>query len=136
VAIGERIKFLLTSLRMSTRAFSQALELSGSTVNNYITKGTMPGADVIEKIALTYSNVNIVWLVTGQGEPFLPGGAQHRSAIYIADYERERDALKAECEYLRKDIEFLSEKLDLKDHIIYAKDETIAALRGSTKRPY
>jgi transcriptional regulator with XRE-family HTH domain len=136
VAIGERIKFLLTSLRMSARAFSQALELSDSTVNNYIAKGTMPGADVIEKIALTYSNVNIVWLVTGQGEPFLPGGPQHRSATYIAEYERERDAFKAECDYLRKDIEFLSEKLDLKDHIIYAKDETIAALRGSTKRPY
>jgi hypothetical protein len=121
---------------MSARAFSLALGVSGNTVHNYTAKGTMPGADFIERIALTFSNVNLVWLVTGQGEPFLHGEGQHRSPTYIADYERERDAYKVECDLLRKDIEALKDKLDLKDHIIYAKDETIAALRGSIKRPY
>jgi transcriptional regulator with XRE-family HTH domain len=136
VPIGDRIKDLISSLGMSAKRFSETLEVSDRTFFNYTSKGTIPGSDFIEKIALTYSKVNIVWLITGQGEPFPPGGPEHRSVFYISDLEHERDNYKMQLELANKEIEHINDKLDLKDHIIYAKDETIAALRGSTKRPY
>jgi hypothetical protein len=67
-------------------------------------------------------------------------GPEHRSVFYLSDLEHERDNYKMQLELANKEIEYLKEKLDLKDHIIYAKDETSprygAALKDLINLPY
>jgi hypothetical protein len=58
---------------MSVRAFSAALDTPASTTRNYLDKGTKPSTDYIERIAEHFDTVNLHWLITGQGAPFLAG---------------------------------------------------------------
>ena len=75
-SINDRIKVLISALNISARAFSHSLQVSESTTRNYLDKGSKPSTDYIERIANQYSKVNLVWLITGQGEPFLAGAGE------------------------------------------------------------
>ena len=70
--VNQRAKFLIEHMRLSARAFSEAIDESPTNTHNYIGKrNSMPGADYIEKILNRFDNVNPIWLITGRGEPFI-----------------------------------------------------------------
>lgn len=65
--IKERIHLLIKELNMSARAFSLSIGQSDSWSR---TIGKTIGADVISNILRTYPEVNVRWLITGNGEMF------------------------------------------------------------------
>lgn len=69
--INQRLNFLLKELGIKAGPFARALDLSETTIRNYVDRTAKPSSDVLEKIANTFRQVNLVWLVTGEGEPFL-----------------------------------------------------------------
>ena len=69
--IGQRIKFLLDELGLSIRKLARTLDVSDTNIRNYIERGSKPSSDVIEKILRSFPQLNSLWLITGQGEPFL-----------------------------------------------------------------
>jgi transcriptional regulator with XRE-family HTH domain len=75
-SIGQRIRFLMTGLNLKVSTFARALEVSETNIRNYLERGTKPSSDVLEKLANTFEQVNIVWVVTGKGDPFLPGASE------------------------------------------------------------
>ena len=70
--VNERLKFLIGALKLSARAFSAQLEISESSTRNYLDKGTKLNSDYLERIAYHFKNVNLNWLITGEGEIFTP----------------------------------------------------------------
>lgn len=65
--IKERIQALIKALGISGREFCKSIGQSDSwnrTIGNSI------GSDVVSKILTTYPQVNIKWLVLGEGEKF------------------------------------------------------------------
>ncbi|AMJ65923.1 transcriptional regulator [Hymenobacter sp. PAMC 26628] len=159
--INERLKFLIEALGMSARAFSAAIGSGDTNTRNYLDRGSKPGADYLEKIMRRFETVNSAWLITGDGEPFLPGapapgtltqtqkknrqsqkGSQgnfiqtnHGVISYsIADCEKERDTYKASVESYKKEVELLREQLAMKDTVIAAKDQTIDLLKEKAGR--
>ncbi|MDG5491644.1 hypothetical protein [Psychroserpens sp. SPM9] len=66
-----RIMQLVSSLNMSARQF----DISIGTANGYILRmqknNASVGSDVIERIVKEYPQVNLVWLLTGQGDMFI-----------------------------------------------------------------
>lgn len=64
----ERIEQLLIALNISGRSFSERIGKSSSFVR---TIGTTVGADVINSIIKEFPQVNINWLVTGEGDMML-----------------------------------------------------------------
>lgn len=73
--IGQRIKFLITSLGLSVRKFAHALDVGETNIRNYLDRGTKPSSDILEKIILSFPQVNMVWLLTSEGEPFITNEA-------------------------------------------------------------
>lgn len=69
--INQRLNFLLNALGMKAGPFSRALGVSETTVRNYVDRTSKPSSEILEKIVNTFKQVNLVWLVTGEGEPFL-----------------------------------------------------------------
>lgn len=69
--IGQRLKFLMDSLGLKIRTFANALDVNETSIRNYTTKDAKPGADILERIALHFPEVNTRWLITGEDEPFL-----------------------------------------------------------------
>jgi predicted transcriptional regulator len=70
--INQRLSFIVNSLNMKVGPFSRAIGLSETTVRNYTDRNSKPSSDVLAKIVSTFDQVNLVWLVMGKGEPFLP----------------------------------------------------------------
>ena len=74
--INERLKILIDALGMSARAFSSAIGSGDTNTRNYLDRGSKPGADYLEKIVRRFETVNSVWLLTGEGELFLPNSEE------------------------------------------------------------
>lgn len=154
--VNERLDFLIKSLNMSARAFSAAIGMPDSNTRNYLNKGTKLNSDYLESISSHFSHVNLSWLITGIGEPFLEGseeavnvsvkknkgqtvgvnnGTVAQNSYTIADCEKERDIYKAERDSLAKEVGLLRDQLAMKDQLIAAKDEMLTLLRGGHNRP-
>jgi transcriptional regulator with XRE-family HTH domain len=70
--IGQRLKFLMESLNLKVRTFAGVLDVSETNIRNYLNRDSKPSSDVLERIVRHYPEVNTLWLITGEGEPFLP----------------------------------------------------------------
>lgn len=156
--INQRLKFLLKALDMKAPAFARAIGVSETTFRNYIDRDSKPGTEVIEKIANSFEKVNIVWLVTGKGEPLAdkPSGTTVNSTVSGEQSTvtnigqsvggvlniNSLDSCKAslvealgQITLLASQLEASKTLLEAKDTIIAAKDDTINMLRAAYTRP-
>lgn len=163
-SVNERIKFLIDSLGVSTRKFSELVGESYSNMNNYVSeRQSMPPASLLEKLLIHFENLDPKWLIAGIGKPFPEGalqtptihqtqkktkgstviGTNHGDVITnIEECRKERDTYKNELEMVRRDaasyqreIELLKGQLETKDNLIASKDELLNFLRGGFNRP-
>ena len=146
--VGQRLKFLIAELSLDIRGFSKALDVSETTVRNYFNRGSKPNAEFFEKLSNSFEGVNLNWLLSGKGEPFLPGKqpAQNISTtkgkgnivgqnITTAIGNVTLDDCKRELVSTQKEVEHLKQQLELKDALLAAKEEMLVLLRGSRDRP-
>ena len=153
---------MIQELGLSVRAFSARLGVPDSNTRNYLDKGTKLNSEYLESIALHFSNINLTWLITGNGEPFLSanpnstlpttnaknfsdnvfGNKNNRNVNQgdnninaSGDYEQKLAAAQAEITNLRTQVEGLNNQLADRERIIEAKNETINLLRAAFDRP-
>jgi hypothetical protein len=158
--INERLSFLLKTLKLSARAFSESIGEKPTITQNYVgTRNSMPGADYLEKVLKQFDSINPSWLLMGEGEPFKEGSVptQNQTSISgkkntvavangkngtattnnynLADCEKERDAFKAQLDKALREIELLTGQLKMQETIIQGKDQMLDLLRGGFTRP-
>lgn len=156
--INQRLKFLIETLSVSVRAFSESIGESTGNTNNYIgSRQLAPKHEYLAKVLTHFSDVNAHWLLTGTGEPFKEGSTPTQNQTNIsgsknivasgkggkailnnytlADCEKERDTLRAERDSLAKQVELLHGQLQTKDALIASKEETIELLKAAFNRP-
>lgn len=149
--VNQRLKFLMDALGMKAGAFSRALGISETNIRNYTDRTSKPGFEALEKIALTFKQVNLAWLVTGEGEPLLTdttsdqstttnakknsgniqnnaGNAQVTNNIKLEECQRDLEAIRKDAAAYQREIALLQGQL--KD-----KEEIITLLRASFTRP-
>ncbi|WP_452226929.1 hypothetical protein [Lacinutrix cladophorae] len=87
-----RIMLVIKHLGISARQF----DISIGTANGYILRmqknNASVGSDVIERIVQLYPQINLVWLITGQGEMLLedPKKKSSKTNLEIEQYINER----------------------------------------------
>lgn len=72
-SVNERVKFLVDNLcEGNVSRFAKEIGVSHTSINTLMPgdRGSKPGFETIAKISTRYPEVNIDWLITGQGEPF------------------------------------------------------------------
>ena len=70
-SINQRIKFLIDELNLNSRAFSIKLGIDSTVMHNIISgRMSMPSYIVLEKILLTFDNIDAKWLITGKGNAY------------------------------------------------------------------
>lgn len=76
--VGQRITLLIEHFcKGNEKRFAESLGVSPAVINNY-TNGkqqSKPGFDMLYKICKTYPQVQIEWLISGQGEMLKPAAA-------------------------------------------------------------
>ena len=114
--IGERIQCLVNTVAEGKNTiFASALGINEANVRSYI-RGTLPKADILEKIVITYE-INAKWLLTGFGEIKEPNPQPAKNPFIIAEGTPLSDFL---TEHLHL--------LDKKDEKIVQQAQTIGML--------
>jgi transcriptional regulator with XRE-family HTH domain len=114
MCVKERLIEYLKSKNISQSTFERNVGLSNGYVNN-IRKSIQP--DKIQRIALLYPDLNIGWLMTGNGnmlisEPVVSEVSDYREKYYVLLEEnrvlyKEKDKLNREIEKLKNEIKVL-----------------------------
>ena len=69
-SIGKRLKWIIKKLGFTTKEFAETCNLSYRTLLQYANDQRKPGSENLKTIAETF-NINLHWLITGQGYPFI-----------------------------------------------------------------
>jgi hypothetical protein len=155
--INQRIIFLLKSFKMSARTFSEAIGESPTNTQNYVGKrNAEPRASYLENILRHFATVNPLWLLIGEGEPFLSdksetgttqtgnfnqagtgntqkvkgnkNNVQNNSGDHATiNNNAKLDECKRDLVAAEKEIQHLRDKLAAAEALAAAKDVTIAA---------
>lgn len=67
--VAERIKEYVQHKGLSMRAFEKSIGVSNGAIANAAKKGTDIGSSSLSKIIEIYPDVNVTWLLTGNGNP-------------------------------------------------------------------
>ncbi len=111
MTFGERLSFLITALgAKNITSFEDHVEVSRKTLSKVIKEGTDTGCKNVFKIWVKFPNVNLHWLLTGNGDMFtdLTDSAKpYPKDAAVHSMVAENSVEKLKDEYI----------VDLKDHI-------------------
>lgn len=68
--INERLNKLIRKLNISKNRFGRSINISSSLISQITSGSHNFGIDIIQKICIAYPEVNIYWLLTGEGEMY------------------------------------------------------------------
>lgn len=74
LSVNQRIKFLIEDYsQLTQRAFAARIGVSQSAISSLFSqRENRPGLDMVQKIAIAYPEVNLEWLLLGQGNMLKP----------------------------------------------------------------
>jgi transcriptional regulator with XRE-family HTH domain len=72
MSIGQRIKEFLKNEDITQDALALKSGVTRQTINNAVKGKNAPSGEVISKIVIAYPRLNAKWLLTGEGEMYLP----------------------------------------------------------------
>lgn len=70
MTINERISLIISTLKMNPNSFSVAIGVNSTIIHNIIKGRNAPSYDIFNKIALSFDNINMNWLISEKGEIF------------------------------------------------------------------
>lgn len=65
--MNNRIKEILEYYNLSASRFAETLNTQPSSISHILSGRNKPSVDLLEKIALNFNDINMTWLVTGNG---------------------------------------------------------------------
>lgn len=110
--MNKRLKQIIEYYGITPHKFSQKIGLSEGTIRKILSANTSIKSENLEKLAQTFTEINLDWLITGRGEMLFTEHTtkdDHTSASpdalqMIADLARENGQLQAENAELKKEI--------------------------------
>lgn len=64
--INERIKLIMKANRMNAAQFADTIGVKPANLSHILSGRNKPSMDFLEKVLVTFENVNASWLITGQ----------------------------------------------------------------------
>lgn len=110
--MNKRLKQIIEYYGITPHKFSQKIGLSEGTIRKILSANTSIKSENLEKLAQTFTEINLDWLITGRGEMLLSehtikddhANANPDALQMIADLARENGQLQAENAELKKEI--------------------------------
>lgn len=92
--VGDRIKELRQSLRMTQQEFADKLGVKRNTIATYETGRNAP-IDAVFSLICHEFNVSDSWLRSGEGEMFVPRNRNQALQAYVNECMKEPESFKA-----------------------------------------
>src|SRR5215203_4569222 len=89
---GLRLQQLIKALNINQKDFAKSLGMTQPNISKMINRANKISAEAINQITRVYKNVNVYWLLSGEGEMFLPGqsGQVRMAEEPSAEYEKKK----------------------------------------------
>ncbi|BDS12715.1 hypothetical protein [Aureispira anguillae] len=134
MTIHQRFKELLFALNTNGSQFSKKINVSSTSINKIIQGNGLPSSKIIIPLIENYPEVNIYWLLVGEGEMFREGTAKNKQAEGKTDINSTTDniqiqKLTTEIKYLKKEIKVLEASNTTLSNQIKDKDMIISLLQ-------
>lgn len=84
--MNKRIKQIIDYYSLSTRQFEQKISVSNGVIAKVLAQNTTLRSDILSKIADTFPEVNMGWLLTGKGEMLCSEAP--KSAVYSTESDK------------------------------------------------
>ena len=69
---AQRLSFLMHHYDLDAAALAERLQIQKSAVSHLLSGRNKPRFDILSRFALSFPDLNLRWLLTGDGEPFSP----------------------------------------------------------------
>jgi len=124
-----RLSEFITLKKISISEFEKVISVSNGLISKAIRGKKSIGSDKLEKIILSYTEINPTWLLTGEGEMLLSEEKKAASPLSGKEKNTLNGGECKECEKLKEKISFLEQLLEAKNETIkaYQSKENIAA---------
>ncbi len=83
----ERIKKILTSKGMSPSQFADEIEVQRSSLSHVLSGRNKPSLDFVIKIKQKFDDIDLEWLIFGEGEMYLNDRKSSQEAGIVSDAE-------------------------------------------------
>lgn len=105
---GIRLQQLMKALNLKQTGFAKSLGMTQPNISRMVTGESKISVEVLNRIIDTYKNVNMHWLLTGEGAMFL-AGPEEKSAQVNESSGRYTAKGKGRLEELEERVERLEE---------------------------
>lgn len=76
----DRIKMVMDTMQMSQKIFADAIGISAGTLSSILSGHTKPTLQTVVLITRRFPEIDMKWLITGEGSMYLTGSAEVDSA--------------------------------------------------------
>ncbi len=102
-----RLSNLIKALNVNQSEFAKTLGMAQPNISRILNGGAQVSIELVNKISNAYKQVNLHWLLTGDGEMFLdgpqaPSPADESSADSVPQAKRRLEILEERVEQLEK----------------------------------
>ena len=120
--VNNRILKLIKNLGVTQSKFAEDIGIARQTINHITTGKYEPSAKVIQAIAKKYDNLNLKWLISGEGKMFKEFDNNVSEPIQnygqkdvdlrqaLEDCRKDKERAWAEVEWLRNQIDEIKKK--------------------------
>ena len=117
MTINDRIGLIIKDLGLNNNSFSVIVGTNPTVIHNIVKGRNAPGFELFSKIALSFDNINMNWLITGNGSMHVQEKPE-LSIKPIIEKPRTKQKDQPGCALCK-----------IKDDMIKMKDELIDSLR-------
>ncbi len=117
MSVNDRVELLMRHFGLSVNSMAKKLNFSRTTIHNIVSENgrrTSPSHDFYSKLKESYENINLNWLITGEGEMLLdnePLLAADSAAEYKVLEPKKTDLQKALAE-IKKELQSVNQRID------------------------
>lgn len=110
IPVYERVKYLIEYFDMSKSDFASKMNITPQALSNVLSGENNPGFNFIYNLAIAFPNINMRWLITGEGEIF--SNFKNLVEEPVIEYENIYDKLKSEIDSLKIRIRMIELKIN------------------------
>jgi transcriptional regulator with XRE-family HTH domain len=129
MSVQERFRELLFALNKNAAQLAKELSTSPTAIGNILKGDSLPSSKIIIPLIEKYPEINIYWLLVGEGKTFRKETNENKQVGGNKDDDSKIQKLTTEIKYLKKEIKVLEASNTTLSNQIKDKDMIISLLQ-------
>lgn len=124
--LSTRLQQIMEHYHLNPMSFSEKLQIQRSSLSHFFSGRNKPGWDFLEKLARTFPDVNIQWLLTGSGKMLLSSHSIDSISSNEEKFQTDKSSLDVNNSPVNteKKETFIKKNIDIEKVIVFYSNGT------------